>query len=68
MMPVETVILATSALGFLTALIGVFMSIRNGGKIKEVHLSLNGRLTELLESNRKVAHQEGIDEEKLKTP
>ncbi len=60
--PEVTVSLAT----LLTAIISVFMSIRNAGKINDVHLSLNGRLTELLESNRKVAHQEGIDEEKGK--
>jgi len=66
-MKAETILMLTSIVTFFTALIGVFMSLRNGSRIHQVHMSLNGRLTELLESNRKVAHQEGVDEQKGKS-
>jgi hypothetical protein len=45
-----------SALGGLGAVVTSWM---NKSKIQEVHLTVNGRLTELLEKTRIVAHAEG---------
>jgi hypothetical protein len=39
-------------------------SKENSGDIKEIHVSLNSRLTELLEANKEAAHAAGRQEER----
>lgn len=46
------------------ALGGVIMGVRNGHKIQEVHLSINSRMDQLLLASTKVAHAEGVNQEK----
>ncbi len=42
------------------AAFGAFLlSMRNGKKIQEVHLSINSRMTQLLEETRSAAHAAG---------
>ena len=48
----------------LAALGAVIMSVRNGTKIHDVHLSINSRMTELLAAAREAAHAAGAQEEK----
>jgi hypothetical protein len=40
------------------------LSYLNGQKIKQVHVQMNSRLTELLEETRRSAHLAGVDEER----
>ena len=44
---------------FLTAVASLITSMRNGGKINEVHLSLNSRLDQLVASEKSQSRTEG---------
>lgn len=48
----------------VAAVAALVVSIQSDRKITEVHLSINGRLTELLEANRVAAHAEGRQAER----
>jgi hypothetical protein len=44
----------------LAAAIAVILGAVNKAKINELHVSVDGRLTQLLEANSKSAHAEGV--------
>jgi hypothetical protein len=46
----------------LVALAALITSVRNGDKIREVHLSLNSRLTELVKASKAQGRQDERDE------
>jgi hypothetical protein len=54
-----TLVLLTQLLTFLTALFAFLKSSQNSNAIQEVHLSLNSRLNELVESTRIASHAAG---------
>lgn len=47
----------------IAALGAVLMSARNGRKIEEVHLSINGRMDELLKVTSEAQHALGVKQE-----
>ncbi len=51
----------------LAALGAMVMSIRNGRKIKEVHISINSRMDRLLRSENAVGRQQQREEDIFKT-
>jgi hypothetical protein len=46
------------------AILAVVQSMRNGKKIEDVHISIDGRMDQLLEVSKKVAHSAGVDDER----
>jgi hypothetical protein len=52
-------ILMTQGCTFLAAVIGVFMSLRNGARIQAVKVQFDGRMDELLRLTEKSSHAEG---------
>jgi hypothetical protein len=52
-------ILATQGFTLLAALIAFIQSVKNSTAIREVHLSLNSRLTELIQATKVAAHAAG---------
>lgn len=48
------------ALNTLAIVAGVFVSLRNSKKIQEVHVSVNGKMAELVETTRKLGRSEGL--------
>lgn len=46
------------------AIAALIVALRNDRKITEIHIGLNGRLTELLEANKIAAHAEGREAER----
>jgi len=48
----------------IAALGAVLMSVRNGHKIQEVHLSINSRMDELLKAASEAARAAGATEER----
>jgi hypothetical protein len=59
----EYIIAATSLLSALTAFGAMLISLINRKKIQEVHLSINSRMTQLLELTQESAHAAGMKEE-----
>ena len=59
-----------TSIGAIVAAFGSVASIlqgrRNSEKIQEVHLSINSRMDQLLESSKLAAHAAGVSEEKLR--
>ena len=48
--------------GTIAALGALITSLRNASKIQEVHLSVNSRLTELINATKIASHAEGLAE------
>lgn len=59
--------LATATVTLMTAFIGVVNSFRNKKTLQQLTVSVDGRLTELLELTSKASHAEGMKEEKDST-
>jgi hypothetical protein len=61
-------ILATQGCTLLAAVIGVFMSLRNGSKINAVEVRFDGRMDQLLKLTAESSHAagkiEGVAQEK----
>ena len=54
-------VLLGQALTALAAIFAAVISFVNSRNIKEVHLMVNSRLTQLLESSSRAAHSEGVE-------
>lgn len=63
-MIVEILTLITAVLAFLTALAGFYKSVKLGGSIQRVEVSVDGRLEELKDLIAKSSHAEGLLEGK----
>lgn len=48
----------------IAALAALIVALRNDKKIAEIHIGLNGRLSELLEASKIAAHAEGRQQER----
>lgn len=48
----------------IAALAALIVAIRNDRKITEIHIGLNGRLSQLLEASKIAAHAEGRQQER----
>lgn len=48
----------------IAAVAALMVAMRNDRKITEIHIGLNGRLTELLEASKIAAHAEGRQAER----
>lgn len=55
-----------SSIAAILGLLSFIRSYKNATAIQEVHLSLNGRLTELLETTKDKAQAEGQEEGRIK--
>jgi hypothetical protein len=55
----DYIALATQAIVALGACAAFAQSLRNGVKIREVHLTMNSRLDELIRSTKALAYSEG---------
>lgn len=51
-----------ASIPLLVALVSLWQVIVTRNKVKELHIAVNGRLTELLETTRAMAHAEGKSE------
>jgi hypothetical protein len=64
-------ILVASAISSLTAAVisifALFHTIKNGGKVDDLHVIVNNRLTELLHLTEKSSHAEGVKDEKARS-
>lgn len=60
--------ISTGAAAFVTSVGGLFVSLRNGRKLEEVHASTNGKMEELLKLTAKSSKAEGIADEQAKHP
>jgi hypothetical protein len=65
--PTVEVALIAAAPPTMVAICSLIVGFINKSKIQEVHLSVNSRLTELLEATRKGSFAEGQQHEKDKT-
>ena len=65
-MTIEIIILITALCTMSTAIVSLFMSFRNKSAIRDVHISLNSRLSELLKATANSAHAAGMTEEREK--
>lgn len=61
----DTIVLVTSSLTLVTAFISLVLGIKNKKAIQEVHVSLNSRLTQLLQKTEESAHAAGKAEGKI---
>jgi len=62
----DVALIITAGSGFVTALGGLFVSIRNARKIEEVHKATNSMKDELVALTRKDGIAEGIAQEKAR--
>jgi hypothetical protein len=63
---IQTILEFAPLLSSLAAVGAVLMSFRNSLKIKEVHISINSRMDQLLAATQLAAEAKGADEERSK--
>jgi len=64
----EFAILAACLTNTIAVVGGLVVSLRNGKKIEEVHMSTNGKMEELITEVRESSFAKGVKSEKDKTP
>ncbi len=63
MTDVVTVAVIASLPAFLAAIASIVASLRNGIKLDEVHLQLNGKLEKMIKMREKASFAEGVKSE-----
>jgi len=48
----------------LASAVGIFIALRNGKRVEDVHVEINSRMTQLLALTRKASHAEGMKDQK----